>query len=255
MQGTMIGRGGINKAVLQIIAVIAMIIDHTAMFVGTPWIYFLMHTVGRMTIIIMCYFVAEGYYKTRNVYKYILRMAVFAAISQIPYFLYKFAGNIPAGIVPFCANMFYTRNVIFTLFVGLMLLAVQKSDYHIIIKLVAVLASARLVKSSDWGYYAVLWIVGLGFFYGSKRKQLLWIAFVIMIRMIVSAVPIIVTAVNTSTITYFSIYSWLTGLGGLGALALLAFYNGEKGNMPRYTFYVFYPLHLLILAVYIMAGM
>ena len=245
----MIGKRGINKAVLQIIAVIAMIIDHTAMFVSTPWIYFLMHAVGRMTIIIMCYFVAEGYHKTRNVYKYILRMAVFAAISQIPYFLYKFAGNIPAGIVPFCANMFYTRNVIFTLFVGLSLLAILKSDYHIIIKFVAVLASARLVKSSDWGYYAVLWIVGLGFFYGSKRKQLLWIAFVIMIRMIVSAVPIIITAVNTSIITYHSIYSWFTGLGGFGAVALLAFYNGEKGNTGRLVNYLFYPVTLLAIGL------
>ena len=249
----MIEKKGINKAILQIIAVIAMLFDHTAMFVDTPWAYFLMHAVGRMTIIIMCYFVAEGYHKTRNVYKYIMRMAVFALISQIPYFLFKCAGNIPIGILPLCAKMFYTRNVIFTLFVGLSLLAILKSDYHIIIKAVAVLASVELVRTSDWKYYAILWIVGLGFLYGSKKKQLFWIAFVIMIRMLASAVPIILTAINTSTITYFSLYSWFTGLGGFGALALLAFYNGEKGNMPRYTFYVFYPLHLLILAVVVMA--
>ena len=82
MQNSLTKCKGLNKSILQLIAVLAMVIDHTALFAPVPSLYYIMHFIGRATIIIMCYFVAEGYHKTQNIGKYIIRLAIFAAISS-----------------------------------------------------------------------------------------------------------------------------------------------------------------------------
>ena len=69
---------------LKLIAIIAMTLDHIA------WLLFpgysdgalpvVMHIIGRLTCPIMCYFIAEGYYHTRNIRKYTFRLFLFAVI-------------------------------------------------------------------------------------------------------------------------------------------------------------------------------
>ena len=64
-------KSGITSDLLKLIAIIAMTVDHIA------WAFVpfgsiagqLMHVIGRLTAPIMCFMVAEGYYKTRNVKK------------------------------------------------------------------------------------------------------------------------------------------------------------------------------------------
>ena len=86
MSTEVIKKRGLSKCALQIIAIISMLVDHMAYsFVSNVSLYYyILRLVGKISIIIMCYFVAEGYFKTRNIGKYILRMGIFAAISQIP---------------------------------------------------------------------------------------------------------------------------------------------------------------------------
>lgn len=79
---------------LKLIAIFAMTVDHIA------WLLFpgyakgalpvVMHIIGRLTCPIMCYFIAEGYYHTRNINKYTFRLFLFAVISH---FAYSFASN------------------------------------------------------------------------------------------------------------------------------------------------------------------
>lgn len=79
---------------LKLIAIFAMTVDHIA------WLLFpgyakgalpvVMHIIGRLTCPIMCYFIAEGYYHTRNINKYTFRLFLFAVISH---FAYIFASN------------------------------------------------------------------------------------------------------------------------------------------------------------------
>ena len=83
---------GLSANLLKLIAIAAMTVDHIA------WTFFststvsaqLMHTVGRLTLPIMCFFIAEGYHRTRSLSKYILRMAVFAVISNAAYSFYSY---------------------------------------------------------------------------------------------------------------------------------------------------------------------
>ncbi len=224
-----------------------MLIDHTSVFAPIPSVYYIMRFIGRTTIIIMCYFVAEGYHKTHNIGKYIIRMAVFAAISQIPYYLYMRWGAIPQNFNAMIVDVFHSRNVIFSLFLGLSLLTVLKSDYNLIIKVLAMFAALRLGKYSDWGYWAILWIVGFGLFYGSKKKQIIWLVAILLMRIAYTAVGPVIEILETRRLLYATLYGWLTGFGGFISVFLLPFYNGERGNMPKWTWYVFYPVHLIVI--------
>ncbi|MEE1351075.1 MAG: TraX family protein, partial [Clostridia bacterium] len=147
-----IEKNGLSKSALQTIAIIAMVIDHLAQFTTNIYLYYIMKLIGRITIVIMCYFVAEGYYKTSNIGRYLLRLGIFAVISQIPYYLMIRHGNFPNGILPLGYSILMNRNVIFTLFVGLALLAIIKSDYTIALKIISAAAALWLVRCSDWGY-------------------------------------------------------------------------------------------------------
>lgn len=238
---------GFDKSEIQVAAAIAMTVDHMAIFSPEPWLYFLMKFVGRAAIVIMCYFIAEGFHKTRNIGKYIARMAIFAAISQIPFYIYIRGGSYPDNFVSLCADMFRHRNVIFNLFVGLCLLTILKSDYKLPVKLLAILAALRLAKYSDWTYYAILWIVGFGLFYGSIKKQMIWLVAITVLRLAVTAINPIIGIINTGTLPYVTLYAWLTTFGCLLPLTLLPTYSGERGCLPKWTWYIFYPSHFIVL--------
>lgn len=251
MQSSLTKKPGLNKSVLQLMAILAMLIDHLSVFAPIPSLYFIMKFIGRASIVIMCYFIAEGYHKTHNIGKYIIRMAVFAAISQIPYYFYMRLGRIPQDFMHLLYDIFIHRNVIFSLFVSLCLLTILKSNYKIIIKILATFAALCLAKESDWGYFSILWTVGFGMFYGSKNKQMIWLLAVVLLRIAYTAIGPISQIMQTQMLTYGSLYSWLTGFGGFLPLAVLPFYNGEKGNMPKWIWYVFYPLQFIVIVAII----
>ena len=84
-------RFGLSGNALKVIAIIAMTIDHVAwMGIETyeqaevPLQIFL-HCIGRLTAPIMIFFVAEGYYYTRNFWKYAGRMALLAVVSHFAF--------------------------------------------------------------------------------------------------------------------------------------------------------------------------
>ena len=74
-----------NRNALKIIALLSMTIDHIAkvFFDGNM----IMVAIGRIAMPIFAFFIAEGFYYTRSKKKFILRLLLFAIISQIPYVL------------------------------------------------------------------------------------------------------------------------------------------------------------------------
>lgn len=226
-----------------------MLIDHLASFVPNTYAYYIMKCIGRITIVIMCYFVVEGYHKTSNIGKYMMRMGIFAAISQIPFFLYKYCLNFPKTPKGFLFTMFSDRNVIFTLFIGLCLLYIINSDSKVTVKIISAAASLYLVRNSDWGYFAILWIIGFGVFYGQKQKQMLWATAVALLRVLTMCVSVGKNVMAQGTLTYGMLYALIANFGGFFAVPLLSMYNTKKGNAPKFALYIFYPLHLLILAI------
>ncbi|MCR4618242.1 MAG: conjugal transfer protein TraX [Lachnospiraceae bacterium] len=137
-------KNGLTGSAVKLIAIICMFIDHAAASVyqglynagrlsfasesssfldavsGGPMnngllgdkaflIYLLLRAIGRVSFPIYCFFIVEGYKYTRSKTKYLLRLLIFALVSEIPFNLAIFG------------RWFYPmyQNVFFTLAIGL----------------------------------------------------------------------------------------------------------------------------------------
>lgn len=205
----------LNTFELKCIAIVSMVVDHIG-YVLYPDMK-LFRIFGRIAFPIFCFLVAEGVAHTRNIYRYMLRMAVFALISEVPYDL--IFGN---GIIDF-----KSQNVFFTLTFGVCMLHLTGNVTDLWQKII-VLASFMCMNDmlrGDYGVYGILLI----FIYGELRK-VNWFKL-------------------TAGALWNFFYPWEIQRYGVLASIPLLLYNGEKGPDIKYFFYLFYPLHLLVLYV------
>lgn len=238
---------GISSSTLKLIAVVTMLIDHIGAvileplmmqggYVGLvgydPVLYevnlFLRLVIGRMAFPIFCFLLVEGFQRTSNVYRYGLRLFLFALVSEVAFDLALNGVWLELGY----------QNVMFTLLLGLLVMVLcsmlenwKWNRFVTIAAEVAVLflgmALAEALRT-DYGGYGVLCITALYFFRKDRRVQLLagTVAFV--------AGDILLHG-STSEL-----------LAPLGFVAV-ACYDGRRGYKLKYLFYAFYPAHLLVL--------
>ncbi|MCL1874894.1 MAG: conjugal transfer protein TraX [Synergistaceae bacterium] len=224
----------INRNVLKYIAIAAMLSGHiAALFIEkSSFAYFIMRFIGRLSAAIMCFFIAEGFYYTRSRYKYGLRLGVFAVISQ---FAYTFAVNITI----FTYELFTDWNVIFTFFIGfLVLLAYEKINNKPVKWLIIALLCA-VSYFGDWMIIAPLWILCFYIFRDNKKKR--FTVFGILAALEVAfCIPFMIKGNEMWDVGVFLV------------IPLLLLYNGEKGSdnsIHKWAFYLFYPLHLFVLGI------
>ena len=216
------GKGILSGSVLKIIAVLSMLVDHSAAVLVDrsvyPDIYTCMRTFGRLAFPIFCFLLVEGYIHTRNIKKYIIRLGIFALISEVPFDMAILGAN---GIE------LTHQNVFFTLFLGLLMvwciewcIEHYKNNQLLQIIVVILFAVAAYFLKTDYMYYG---IIQIAFFYYMHNMQLYRIFSIILINLYMNQ--------------------------PFGALALLLTeaYNGKRGINIKYLIYVFYPLHLIIL--------
>lgn len=225
----------LSATALKYIAIVCMVIDHlTFAFVPTSIPYFILRAIGRLTAPIMCFFIAEGFYKTHNVNSYLKRLAIFAAVSAIPYCMFENAvyGRHPLTLVSF--------GVIYTLFLGLLALKTARADINIVLRIIIIVILLALSNLGDWPIYGVLYILCFGLFYGDPIK-----------RSVAFAVTTCIMSISFSggDASYFFL-----NITALAALPLLYFYNGERGGeqhkkFNKWFFYIFYPTHLLLITL------
>lgn len=229
-----------------------MLIDHIA-WAFVPFSSVLgqiMHFIGRFTAPMMCYFIAEGYFYTRNVKKYIVRIGIFAVISQIPFVvaekltappLMMIDGKLwinPELLVP-------SFNVMFTLLLGLVALLLW--NIKIIekpLRIMIVISLCFISLSGDWMCFTVLWILFFGIYRNDNKGK--WISYYCIA---LSSMTIVITTNILGGLPLWQNF-WQAGL--LFPPFILMLHNGEKGsNTPfhKWFFYIFYPLHLLIIGI------
>ena len=237
-----------SASVLKWIALITMIIDH----IGASFLkyYFIAHgktgplttvydvlrDVGRIAFPIYIFLLTEGYIHTRNVTKYLLRLLIFAFISEIPFDL------------AFYDRVFYwdKQNVFFTLFIGLFTVHAMDS-----IAAQGGAASARggpaKKKHLPAAYFVfcdmglILCASALAFFMKTDYNAIGVLAICAMYLTrkypILSSILCCVILLASSDREIFA----------LAAVIPITLYNGYRGKQLKYFFYLIYPLHLLLL--------
>lgn len=241
-------RRGLSADMLKIIAIVAMTIDHAAA-TFVPVYYSLpgaiMHCIGRITGPVMFYFIVEGYHHTRNANRYTLRLGLFALVSYLPFIYFK-SGALPT------ADTWLDLNVIYTLFLGHLMLRVRHEVRHPVPKYLVVAGLFLLSFYGDWGYLALLFIWVFDTFRGNFKQQAVGYGALALMRLLPAVDSLWTQLSNKQPAALWQPYAGqvLVMAGMFLPLLLLAFYSGQKGGLGRggkWLFYIYYPLHLLVL--------
>ena len=241
---------------LKLIALIAMLLDHTAKVVLrtgvlASWIGIendmlvrnIMVIAGRMAFPIFAWFAAEGCRKTKSMGRYTLRLLIFAVLSEAPFQL-CFYGAYENGIQLACHNVMFTLLLaVGAVFAGSWL------ETHRVPKPLACLIPACAaialgwVLHTDYNAWGVALVLGLYYMPEQKGKLIFLAAWC-------TSFQLIWHGWNGSGLNWLSgtgriqILYWL---GSMFSVPLLAAYSGERGRRSKWLFYGFYPLHLLAL--------
>lgn len=151
-----------SGSALKIIAVLSMMTDHCAYYLmdGNTWAYEVMRCFGRVAFPVFAFLVAEGFAHTRNRMRYFLSLLLFAAISEVPWYLLNGADG--------------THNVMFTLALGVAALAVfERLQKHGALAIAAILLVALSAEISglDYGWHGIVEILVFHLFRSKKYCQ------------------------------------------------------------------------------------
>lgn len=238
--------------VLKIIAVVSMTLDHaektfiTQSFLterfgmSMPGSYQLLHamsSIGRMAFPIYAFGIAQGCSFTKNRKKFLLRLLLFAVLSEVPFQL-AFSGYLHFFRLPI-------RNVLFTLLMGALACFIFnffRQKHKAWIAFFPILAMMLLAEicGSDYGGIGIL-CVFLPYLFKDKKWKLASLAAMCLVLYVVQ--PYIL---NQSPVTVYGVMRVVMSLAGV---ALLALYNGEQGPKTKFSqlfFYAYYPLHLAL---------
>jgi hypothetical protein len=208
---------------LKLIVITAMTADHVGALLYPEELW--LRLVGRLAMPIVAFLLVEGYHHTSRLGGYLLRLLVFAVLTQPVYRLV-----FPHGL-----------NVFFDLLVGLCLLwAVQRiRSRWLTAALLLAVGAASFYVILDWWHLGIFMV----YIFGATRGRFGWTVAALSGLLLANAGLFAVVSARTGDSSYQLIN--FINLGCLLALPLLARYNGQRGRDCRYLFYAFYPAHLL----------
>lgn len=230
-------RWGLSSFGLKLIAAVTMLIDHFGFLFleNHHTLYIIARGIGRISFPIFAFILVEGFYYTHNRIQHGILLGIFAFVSEIPYDL-MYGSFFDLG----------KQNVLFTLFIGYMMIwgldsvSMYKVNYsekllrkigagrlNIMLELVIMLSGFFVAYFLNGSYsYAGVMIVLCFYVF---RKHYIGRAVVNMV---------------------FNMGMFGYGLQWLGVFSIfpIAFYNETPGKHRwKYFFYLFYPIHILVL--------
>ena len=207
-----------------------MLIDHMGVVLFPD--VFMLRMVGRLAFPIFAFLLVEGYFHTRSVDKYMIRLGIFALISEIPFDLAFFKSPFYMG----------HQNIFFTLFLGLIAIRVIDQLKHTRPLLgwfvFFALCALSIFLRTDYDILGMMTILFFFMYHDEPKRALFSVGSLHLVYGLIGS----------------GIFSGQFYMGGFTqALAMLSIfliwkYNGEKGLALKYVFYAFYPVHLLMLA-------
>ena len=217
---------GLSGNQLKLIAMLTMTLDHIGLYL-LPQVQWL-RILGRLSLPIYAYMIAEGCRYTHSRKGYFARIAFLAAICQGVYFL-AMGSLYQCILVTFCLSI----GMIFCLDAmrrsntwisrGLFVLAVWGAGFVCEI-LPALLPGTDFAV--DYGFFGALLPVLA--YWGKDRNQ----------KVLLMGVGLVLLALDLGGIQWYA----------LGALPLLLCYTGKKGRHSLgMVFYLYYPVHLVVI--------
>ena len=222
----------LSGSALKMIAVITMLIDHSACILLSLYppaltplfhigqtgysLYRICRDIGRIAFPIYCFLLLEGFLHTRSRKKYGRNLLIFALISELPW-NYMFADT----------WRYEKQNVFFTLFLGYLAFCAleyfqDRRDMQLL-SMLGLLAVSFFLKA-DYGWKGYVFLLIMYLLRNEKAPQAIigscWLA-----------------------------YEWKACF----AFLPINMYNGQRGfirgKAAKYFFYAFYPLHIVILVI------
>lgn len=196
--------------------------------------YSAMRMVGRIAFPIFCFLIYEGFTHTKDLKRYLLRLAIVALAAEIPFNMIcsiQFEGKI-------CFFYPQHQNTVFALLLSLLMLTVlkklendeitiQSNIKKMLLQYVAVAAACviAVLCRMDYAYIGPLFIAVLYFCRQNKTT-----------RLILGALVFLISTRDIATLLAF---------------VPIAMYNGYRfgSKKLKYFFYIFYPAHLLVLGI------
>jgi len=223
---------------LKILACLLMLTDHIGLtfFPNDLWI----RIIGRLAMPIFAYAIARGAYYTHDRKKYILRMAILAVVSQVPFaFLVK---SSLLGDLNICFTWLFTLLII-ELWENKNLL---KSLKYIFIGIIILIT---IFVRMDYGLYAVL-LALLFYQFDIRTKRFIMIP---LLYVIISFVPIATDLLQNFSMSNLPTYMFEAAIEFFSILSLIIIrYLGpydKKLKINKYVFYYFYPVHIAIIVL------
>lgn len=233
---------------LKIIALITMIIDHIGYYlypILNKETYYLFRNIGRIAMPLFAYLIVQGFFHTKNIKKYIIRIFSLAIITQIL-----------LGILGYINNKYYTNyviginnylNILFSYGLSLILLfiidkTVQLKNSNNIQNIVinysvfVFILMLFFIIPIDYGIRIPFIMLCLYFIEKLCKKNKTVYLFLILFVFLISLIGI----TNSNINSYCMLISVL----------FIALYNGEKGKNSKfiqYLFYILFPIHHVIL--------
>ena len=232
----------LDGTMLKLIAMVAMVFDHVGdnFFPDQVW----MRVIGRIAMPIFAFCIAEGFSHTRDQKKYLLRMVVFALVSEIPFDL------VTAGKV----LEFSHQNIMFTFswaILGLLLYEKLtrraekvRNDQKQVTQGQARERQMMVKTGFIQGFVILLAFIALSIFLGLDYNflavSLIFIFYLLRDK-----------ALSLRNLAGMAIHVLLRNMGiywfGLLGFLPLFFYSGKKGKGLKWLFYTFYPGHLFLI--------
>ena len=228
---------------LHIMAMLFMLCDHLwgTIVTGNDWLT----CIGRLTFPIYAFMIVEGYFHTKNLKKYVLRLLLFAVISEIPF-------NLAMG-----SSLFFPihQNVLWSFLISIGFIhwnekVKEKQLWKRILVGLATICIGYLIGIITFvDYYnAGIFMVLVFYFFRGKKWCCYLGQFICLWYINFEMLGGLSYEIDIFGQTHF------IARQGLALLALIPIwlYKGKQGYHSKplqYFYYAFNPLHLLILGL------
>ena len=155
----------LNRDAIKYIAMFTMLLNHIAQIFMAPGAFWtlVLTDVGYFTAPVMCWFLVEGYGYTRSKKRYGLRLAAFAALSELPFCLAFTHGAVLS---------YYGMNMIFTLLLCFLILVADEKIRSVPLRRLAKVGLTLLtvILPSDWNLLAPVYTMLFAWARGSRTR-------------------------------------------------------------------------------------